>query len=322
MALSAVGPGHWRAFGQPAPERPLPGTPRHRAGRPAQVTRERLAYQHARDKAAELQRLVAGWARGQGGRRPSVLLSLCQPPQCERPCCLPWATLPWLAALALLAQGPEQGAWGGVRLGPSLKAPAGRGDRWLQAPRLCSSHPFLLPQPHLPPHASNSVQPSLPEGPRGLWAGEGEAPWRVAVLCTGCRQVRAPPPSPTWAEPAPPPGLSVCTQKMPSGPRLSQCPAPARAVPGAPWEQLSAPEYHCVSPGTPGGRGGWIFISSSLHLICEGSQVCCPASHSLAVRHCLCRQTPLSRGESATPEHLSAHWLSFQICLSSLGSCM
>lgn len=255
MALSAVRPGHRRAFGQPAPERPLPGTPRHRAGRPAQGTREQLAYQHARDKGRRA--AAARCWPGQRARWPSVLLSLCQPPQCERPCCLPWATLPWLAALPLLTQGPGQGAWGGVRPGPSLKAPVGRGDRWQQAPRLGSSRPFLLPQPRLPPHASNSVQPSLPEGPRGLWAGEGEAPWRAAVLCTGCRQVRAPPPSPTWAEPASPPGLSVCTQKTPGGPRLSQCPAPACAVPGAPWEQLSTPESRCVSPGTPGGRGGW-----------------------------------------------------------------
>lgn len=67
-----------------------------------------------------------------------------------------------------------------------------------------------------------------------------------------------------WLPPGPGPspipnmgrdGLSVCTQKTSGGPRLSQCPAPARAVPGAPWEQLSTPESHCVSPGTPGGRG-------------------------------------------------------------------
>lgn len=144
------------------------------------------------------------------------------------------------------------------------------------------------------------------------------------------------------------PWLSVCAPTgRPCGICLFQCPSPALPVHGVqaglplqpPVSRNSCqPQSHSAflvykTSRLSWRRGGWIFISKSLHLLCEGSQdcwgllrkgmysVCCPVVPEVwcaVTVMCFCRQSRFwrvgqcTRG-SATPKPPFTYWLSFQI---------
>lgn len=67
---------------------------------------------------------------------------------------------------------------------PSVGQGRGAGAALLLTPLPLLFHPATTP-PSPPPRHVFSIWPSLLDGSRELWASQGKAPWRSAVLAAG-----------------------------------------------------------------------------------------------------------------------------------------
>lgn len=134
--------------------------------------------------------------------------------------------------------------------------------------------------------------------------------------------------TPSWYLPLPVP---ISSPSCPWGPSWASLQPPASRNSCQPHSHSAFLVYKNSRPSWR--KGGWIFISKSLHLLCEGSQdcwgllrkgmysVCCPVVPEVwcaVTVMCFCRQSRFwrvgqcTRG-SATPERPFTYWLSFQI---------